>query len=129
MQMVWPLASDSLSQRRVALPARRLEAPRLLLAPLQLLIFGGANVLTPHASVVYQRDHMKQGLRSLFSKSAVLWVGCCVAYIVALTICPGFWMRLAYGDKFEGGAALLLCGLLFTFSWVREAFWPYSSQP
>jgi O-antigen/teichoic acid export membrane protein len=84
-----------------------LEAPRLLVAPLHVFSISAGSVTSPRAAVEYARGGRKALFRFLLPVAA-LWAAGHFAYVLMIALAPGFWLRLFYGDKFEGAATILV---------------------
>jgi len=76
------------------------EAPRLLLAPLNILHFAGVNVLTPRAAEQIAQ-HGKASLARQIPRMAALWLIPFVGYPVLVMLAPGLWLNLVYGGKWD----------------------------
>lgn len=109
------VAGDSLLQQGTLLSVVTLtgtagsalvEAPRLLLAPLNILIFSGNNMLTPMVA-----DHLKRNgapaLPALLRKMALLWLIPIAGYPLLVALAPEFWLGLAYGDRYSGAGDMV----------------------
>jgi len=87
--------------------AATLEAPRLLLAPLQILSIGGRSVLTPRASQKYAEGG-KRGLLAFMLPAAVVLGTVFIGYAAVVAIAPELWLGLLYGDKYAGAGTILV---------------------
>ncbi len=81
--------------------AAAFEAPRLLLAPLQVLAFGGGNILAPRAAKVLSEGGAPALLRFMRPVTLV-WSVIFVVYGLLVAAAPGQWLRLLYGSKYAG---------------------------
>ena len=84
-----------------------LEAPRLLVAPLHVFAISAGSVASPRAAVEYARGGRKALFRFLLPVAA-LWTAGYFSYVLMIGLAPGFWLRLFYGDKFEGASTILV---------------------
>jgi len=87
--------------------AAMLEAPRLILAPLQVLTFAGQNVLTPKAADKYGKSG-KKGLIDFLRPVVVLWGIFFLCYALVIALAPDFWLKLFYGARYEGAGGILI---------------------
>ena len=87
--------------------AATLEAPRLIMAPLQVLTSAGASMLTPLLSKKYDQDG-KQGLIRILSLAGSFWMVALLTYFLVIVAAPGFWLNLFYKDNFAGGEPILV---------------------
>ena len=79
--------------------AGRLGASRNVLAPLQVALFGIANVAGPRAAAVFH--HGGRGrLNAFLGKVALVSGGVFLAYSVGVAIAPGLPLRALYGDRY-----------------------------
>jgi len=84
-----------------------LEAPRLLVAPLQTISQGAGNLTFPRAARHFAEGGTTGMLRFLRPVS-LLWAVSFITYSAVLAVAPAFWIRLAYSGKYEGGTSILL---------------------
>ncbi len=84
-----------------------LEAPRLILAPLQVLFMAGHSVLTPKFSEKFGRQG-SQGLRLYVPLASAFWGGIFVLYAALILAAPKFWLELFYGSRYEGNLEILV---------------------
>lgn len=120
----WPLAKwglGSLAGQMMSFHANRfiaaafagtagvaaLEAPRLLVAPLQIIGTGAGNLTLPKASRHYAEGGMRAMLRFL-TPVALLWGGAFVGYAGLIAVAAPFWLRLAYAGKYDGSRWILV---------------------
>jgi O-antigen/teichoic acid export membrane protein len=84
-----------------------LEAPRLLVAPLQIIGTSAGSLAAPRAAQVYSRGGRTALLRFL-RPVAALWSGSFLAYAAVVAVAPGFWLRMFYGTKYAGTETILV---------------------
>lgn len=87
--------------------AAMLEAPRLLLAPLQVLAMGGNNVLVPRAAEKYEKGGRK-GLLGFLVPAAVVLAVIFIGYAAVVAAAPGFWLRLFFGGRYDGAGTIVV---------------------
>ncbi|MHC5055097.1 MAG: lipopolysaccharide biosynthesis protein [Planctomycetota bacterium] len=86
------------------------EAPRLLLAPLQILTTGAGCVIVPRASQKHA-DGDGKALTAFMSSTALVVGSLFVGYAAIVAVAPEFWLQLLYGSEYKGAGGVLL-------SWV-----------
>ncbi len=84
-----------------------LEAPRLLLAPLNILLLGAANFLTPRASSRYAESG-SAGLFDLLKHATIVIGVLFTAYAAMIAVMPGFWLEILYEDKYRGATLIVV---------------------
>lgn len=84
-----------------------LDAPRLLLAPLQIVMLGATNVLTPRACEKFRRESCSVAADFL-KRAAIPWVLILLAYGVAVCTFPEFWLRAFYENRYAHTEPILL---------------------
>jgi O-antigen/teichoic acid export membrane protein len=90
------------------------EATRLIVAPVQVLLFAAGNYLTPVASRRYNEGGIP-ALRNLFMRIAPLWYGVFVIYAVVGTLLAPEVMTLFYGQKYVGYESVAVLWILVFF--------------
>jgi O-antigen/teichoic acid export membrane protein len=82
------------------------EAPRLLLAPLNILHFAGVNVLTPRAAEQIAR-HGRASLTRQIPRLAALWLIPFAGYPLLVLAAPGLWLNVVYGGKWDHAVGMV----------------------
>ncbi len=82
-------------------------AARLLVAPLQLIIFGGPNVLVPRAARAYGQGG-REMLLTFVRRLAPVWLVIFVGYGVLVGMAPQFWLNLLFGGKYSGATFIVI---------------------
>ena len=86
--------------------AAMLEAPRLLVAPLQILVMAATTILTPKASQAFVSGGIRKAMRVVLP-AALFLEATTVAYLVVLLCCP--WLLEAiFGPKYAGASLILM---------------------
>ncbi len=100
-----------------------MEAPRLILAPLNILSFTCFNVLTPRAAEKYGRNGTP-ALVDFVKRVAPLAILPFIAYPLLIAAAPGFWLSMLYQDRYSGaGSVLLLWAASFSVAGLRVLPW------
>jgi len=81
--------------------AARLGASRYVLAPLQVALFGIANVAGPKAAAVYHQQG-RESLNRFLWRVSFASVGIFAVYCLAAAMVPEWPLRLLYGNKYAG---------------------------
>ncbi len=84
-----------------------IEAPRLLVAPLQVIGTGAGNLTLPKATRRYAAGGMRAMLRFLTPVTA-LWGAAFVGYAALVAVGAPFWLKLAYAGKYDSSRWILL---------------------
>jgi O-antigen/teichoic acid export membrane protein len=84
-----------------------LEAPRLLVAPLQAIATGAGNLTFPKAARS-RAEGGTAGMLRFLRPVAVVWAATFFAYAAVLAAAPSFWLRLAYSGRYDDSAGILL---------------------
>jgi O-antigen/teichoic acid export membrane protein len=84
-----------------------LEAPRLLVAPLQVVGASAGNLTTPRAARAFARGG-RGALLHFITPVAATWTVVFAAYAAVVAAAPGFWLRLVYGGKYAGAETILV---------------------
>jgi O-antigen/teichoic acid export membrane protein len=84
-----------------------LEAPRLLVAPLQIIGTSAGSLAAPRAAQAYSRGG-RSGLLRFLIPIGTLWTGSFVAYALTVGVAPAFWLRAFYGAKYAGTELILV---------------------
>jgi O-antigen/teichoic acid export membrane protein len=87
--------------------AAALDAPRLLVAPLQVVSFGLFNLLVPGETQVFEREGAP-GLRRYLRRHGATFVLLFGLYAGVVAAYPRGWLRLAYGGRYDDPLILLL---------------------
>ncbi len=90
------------------------EATRLIVAPVQVLLFAAGNYLTPLASRRYSEGGIP-ALRTLFMRIAPLWYSVFVIYAVVGTLLARDITTLFYGQKYAGYESVTVLWILVFF--------------
>ena len=83
-----------------------IEAARLLVAPLNILIIGGPNIIAPRAAKAYGQGGVK-ALSSFIKRLAPLWIGAFLLYGIVITAAPSFWLKLLFGEKYSAAGLVV----------------------
>jgi O-antigen/teichoic acid export membrane protein len=89
----------------------KLEAPRLVMAPLQVLLIGSSNIFTPIFARKFSQGSYNALARTIFRVS-VPWVGLFLVYALIVGANSDYWLSLLFGDKYTASANLLIVWLL-----------------
>jgi O-antigen/teichoic acid export membrane protein len=83
------------------------EAPRLILAPLQIFMFGLANVFTPRAAGVYSHDG-ERGLLGFLKRAMVPWIVLLVVFGSSMILFGKTILDYMFGLKYSEQFPLLI---------------------
>jgi O-antigen/teichoic acid export membrane protein len=83
------------------------EASRLLLAPLQILMLGASNVLIPRASEQFRRGG-RVALSRFLTKATAPWLVLLSAYTLLVCLWPEYWLRLFYQDRYSDAGPIVV---------------------
>jgi O-antigen/teichoic acid export membrane protein len=84
-----------------------LEAPRLLVAPLQIVGASAGNLTIPRAARSWASGG-RAGLLRFLTPVAVAWMLAFAGYATIVAAAPSFWLRLFYGSKYAGTEPILV---------------------
>jgi O-antigen/teichoic acid export membrane protein len=97
-----------------------IEAARLLVAPLNILIIGGPNIIAPRAAKAYGQGGVR-ALSSFVRRLAPLWIVPFILYGLVVVIAPTFWLKLFFGEKYStAGLVVTLWVSAYVFSGVCQ---------
>ena len=102
-----------------------LEAPRLLVAPLQIIGASAGTLSAPRAARAYASGGKRALLRFL-SPIAAVWAAAFVGYAAIIAAAPGFWLRAFYGQKYSGAETILVLWCL-TYALIGLRVLPQSA--
>ncbi len=90
-----------------------LEAPRLLMAPLQVVQIAGGSFMGPKSSHKYAREG-REGLLRFSTTMTVFWGLLFLGYTLLILAAPGLWLQLLFGGKYAGSEpVVVLWGLTY----------------
>ena len=92
-----------------------LDAPRLLVAPIQVLIFGSANFLTPYVSARFAQGGTK-AVKSIISRIAPGWILFFLASVVVVGLFGESLLSRVFGNKYTGATTILWLWLSVYFA-------------
>jgi len=94
--------------------AGAIEASRLLLAPLHVLIFGGSNFLLPFAAQRYEKQGMSS-VKALLMRAYPAWIIMFVGYLLVILLFPEFWLMVVLGKSYSGFSIILILWCIIYF--------------
>lgn len=88
------------------------EGTRILVAPLQVLMFGAGNLLLPFVADRYATEG-ENGVTKLLRTNFLLWVVPFGVYVAIIGLAPETWIRIILGEAYNGYGIVLLmwCGI------------------
>ena len=95
------------------------EAPRLIVAPIQVLIFGLGNALIPRAALVYEYFGCK-GLRKFLRKTGAMWLIITLLFGVILFFCGHSILDLIFGGKYLDMENFFIWTLIYVVMGLRQ---------
>jgi len=91
-----------------------LEAPRLLVAPLNIVGISAGSLTTPHAARAYAAGG-KPALLGFLKPVAIAWAVGFGAYTGLIAAAPSFWLHTFYGAKYAGAETIVVLWCLSYF--------------
>jgi O-antigen/teichoic acid export membrane protein len=101
-----------------AVGAAELEAPRLLVAPLQIVAFGLVNLLLPRGAAILEQGSTDD-LRAFVHRAAGRVLAAFGAYATVLVAFPALSLRLAFAGRYDDPVVLALWSVAHVLLGVR----------